>query len=109
MNQEKSELLAVESLNRHLDWPKVKRVYLRNHRECAACPRRTNLDVHHKVPIWVNKNLELDESNLMTLCKEHHLFVGHLMSWKSWNPGADVHAALWKKRIEQRPKWRPTL
>lgn len=31
-----------------------------------------NLQVHHAIPINSNKDLKLDESNLITLCYMHH-------------------------------------
>ena len=109
MNQEKTELLAIARLDRHLDWPKVKRVYLMTHRECAACDKRTKLEVHHKIPFWMDRNLELDVRNLITLCPDDHFMIGHLKSWKSYNPDVEVDAALWKKKIKNKPKWRPKL
>ncbi len=52
------------------------------------------MQVHHIIPFHLcsladRKDLELDERVLMTLCDEtvnsHHLLLGHLKDWKSYN------------------------
>jgi hypothetical protein len=47
----------------------------------------------------------MEESNLITLCKSHHLTFGHLMDYKSWNPNVVEDVAAWNQRIKERPKW----
>jgi len=106
VSPEKTEKLALAQLNRHLDWPRVKRKYLKTHRECAVCGRKTKLDVHHITPFWLDRNLELEQTNLITLCGEHHTLVGHLMSTKSYNVNVVTDAAHWADRIRNRPKWK---
>ena len=109
MTPEKAELLAVATLNRHFDWPKVKRIYLKTHRICAACGRTTDLEVHHKVPFWEDRNLELNEANLITLCASHHWSMAHYTDFKSYNENIKVDAAEWRERIKNRPKWKQLI
>ena len=58
-------------------WPKVRSEFVRLHPVCAACGGRKELNVHHIEPFHRNPELELDPNNLITLCREHHFFVGH--------------------------------
>lgn len=67
-------------------WKYVRSEHIKNYPECAACGRKTGLDVHHIKPYHINPELELDPNNLITLCDKYcHFVFGHLMDWKSWN------------------------
>jgi hypothetical protein len=87
---------------------------LKAHPACAACGlmrpsilhplarRRTILNVHHIKPFHLFPALELDETNLITLCRsgeDHHLMVGHLGDWSNWNPNVVRDAALLRVRL----------
>lgn len=90
---------------------------------CMACGHRgRGLQVHHIKPFHLHPNLELDPNNLITLCeikgREHHLLLGHLDDWESYNPNvrADVKHfhkksdsqiradPTWQKKMLHRPK-----
>jgi 5-methylcytosine-specific restriction protein A len=75
-------------------WKGVRSKYLRANPTCSACDGVDRLEVHHIIPFHVFPELELDETNLITLCESRdsncHLRVGHLGSWRKWN--ADVRA-----------------
>lgn len=79
---------------RSSEWPKVRREHLKMFPKCAVCDGRSKVEVHHIVPFHVDRSLELNPSNLITLCesKKHgincHLFVGHLGNYSkaSRNP-----------------------
>lgn len=87
-------------------WSSVREEFVRLHPVCEACGSRSNLNVHHIVPFYLDSSLELDVKNLITLCREHHFRVGHdpdgpwmprRPSWTSWNPKVREHAALMRK------------
>jgi hypothetical protein len=62
---------------------------------CAACGSRHLVDVHHVVPFHIDRTLELDLGNLITLCRwrRHHLKVGHLGDWTRYNEHVREDAA----------------
>jgi len=71
---------------RSSSWKKVRDEFLKNNTQCAACGRKTRLEVHHIIPYHVDNTKELDPSNLITLCDDYcHFIFGHLGDWKSWN------------------------
>jgi 5-methylcytosine-specific restriction endonuclease McrA len=71
-------------------WPKVRKEHLQQEGWCRYCGGTENLEVHHIVPFHVDQSLELDPSNLITLCEksgvECHLRIGHHGDWQSVNP-----------------------
>lgn len=99
--------------DRHPHWPGVRWRHLLNHPECAACGTRLNLEVHHILPVsWPGgRELELDPTNLITLCGGWtdgeggcHRRIGHLWDWNSYNPNVETDAAIWLNKIRNRPR-----
>ena len=87
-------------------WQHVRASFIAEKPRCAACAldvehRPHSLNVHHIVPfnfvVRVGRpDLELDARNLITLCEggeEHHLVLGHLRDWESYNARARTDAA----------------
>jgi len=77
-------------------WPTVRKDFLIKNNSCAACGQIDHLQVHHIEPFHLNPSLELDESNLITLCEDEylcHLHIGHLGSFKDKNPNVRIDAA----------------
>jgi len=72
---------------------------------CMCCGKGKSelLQVHHIRPFHEEPELELEQSNLITLCSRCHLFVGHLDYWKSHNPNVMDHAVMIYKQIKERP------
>jgi 5-methylcytosine-specific restriction enzyme A len=76
-------------------WPLVRYIYLKSNPLCASCGGRENLEVHHKIPVHIRPDLELEKSNLITLCESKHyginchLFVGHCGNYKEYNNNID--------------------
>jgi 5-methylcytosine-specific restriction endonuclease McrA len=73
------------------EWPRVAHEHLSIEPACAACGHRgQGLQVHHIKPFHLFPELELDPNNLITLCelkgRDHHLLLGHLDDWESYNP-----------------------
>lgn len=58
----------VKRYNRSSEWPRIEREHLKLQPRCAACARSTRLQVHHIKPFYIYHELELDLSNLITLC-----------------------------------------
>jgi hypothetical protein len=70
-------------------WPSVRKAYLKANPVCAACGSSSFLQVHHIKPFRIEPNLELDPTNLITLCmskNECHLTLGHGDDFKAYNP-----------------------
>lgn len=80
-------------------WKTVRKEFLILHPTCAVCGTKKDLEVHHKIPVFVDKMLELDSKNLITLCSTHHLWVGHLGSWKSYNQTVVDDSIYWLGKI----------
>jgi hypothetical protein len=101
--------LLLATIKRSDDWPKVRRRFLKMNPGCAVCGARKKITAHHIKPYHLFPELELEPTNLITLCESganHHLFVGHLMSWKSYNIHVVQDAAGWLDVIKNRPKWK---
>jgi 5-methylcytosine-specific restriction protein A len=79
-------------------WRAVRARHLKAHPECAACGSRVGLQVHHIKPFHLAPALELEPSNLVTLCEyvgglECHEMLGHGDHWQSYTPGVVTLAA----------------
>lgn len=71
-------------------WPRVRAEYVKENPVCACCGGRRLLTVHHVKPFHVFPEMELDPSNLITLCEGSnglncHFWIGHCGDWKAWN------------------------
>lgn len=116
-------------------WPSVERTFREAHPDCAACDPNTAVDhvgiqIHHVHPFHLciaagRPDLELDPRNLISLgetehaaeAPDHHLLLGHLDDFKSYNlmvirdcvlfqgMGTDAIKAspIWVARERQRP------
>lgn len=58
-------------------WPSVRNKHLKLHPVCEACGTAKDLDVHHIRPFHIDATLELEPSNLWTMCHKHHFEIGH--------------------------------
>ena len=71
-------------------WPTVRKHHLQKEDRCQWCGGRENLQVHHRFPFHLQPQLELEDSNLITLCEKPgencHLIHGHNDDWKKFNP-----------------------
>src|SRR3990167_6898346 len=95
----KRETLKTLGALRSPRWSKVRNDFIKLHPSCAICRTTEELNVHHIQPFHKFPHLELEPSNLITLCekpgREHHLVFGHLGSYQSWNPDIVVDAKIW--------------
>lgn len=74
---------------------------------CQICGerRRKYLRGHHKTPFHVAPHLELDPSNVTTLCEgpvfNCHLFFGHLGNFATkYNPTIDEDILIWQPKMK---------
>lgn len=69
-------------------WPNVEHAHLKLEPVCQACGTDKNLNVHHKKPYHLYPELELEPTNLITLCMENkcHILIGHGDNFKDYNP-----------------------
>lgn len=89
---------------RSSQWPKKRKQHLEKFPCCAVCGSYTKPEVHHIIPVHVDRSKELDDNNLITLCDKYcHFIFGHLMSWKSWNTNIVEEAARFSDIIKNRP------
>ena len=77
-------------------WDDVRDAHVAKHPTCAACGSTTHLQVHHIKPFHLFRELELDPTNLLTLCEQGdtkcHFRIGHHGSWRKYNENV-VHDA----------------
>lgn len=75
-------------VKRNSKWPAARKKHLKAKPACEACGASTELEVHHMKPFHLHPTLELDPTNLITLCMENdcHLYVGHGDNFKAYNP-----------------------
>ena len=107
-------------------WPAVEKAFRKAHPACFACPPgapKHAISVHHKWPFHIvvalgRPELELDSRNLISLCEtthalkaeNHHLLLGHLDDFRSFNPDVLQDAAvtfhgLTAEQIKADPRW----
>jgi 5-methylcytosine-specific restriction endonuclease McrA len=117
-----AEIASRHGHERSPEWPRVEREHRLREPGCVACGYKgEGLQVHHIKPFHLHPHLELDPDNLITLCqvdeREHHLLLGHLDEWASYNEhvradakhfyrkkAARIRADLaWQKKMMQRP------
>ena len=91
-------------------WSAVRALHLASHPSCTACGGTKKLEVHHIAPFHTNPLLELEPSNLITLCELGkngivcHLAIGHLGNYKTINPVSPEDAQWWGDKIKGRDK-----
>ena len=90
-------------------WASIRAAYLKQFPYCAVCGGTKKSEVHHIRPFHLHPDLELDETNFITLCEANkdgidcHLGFGHLGNFKSFNINIVNDAAIWHDKINNRP------
>lgn len=100
MNIIKKSINLVKSAHKELTqptdrsphWGTAQNKHLKRQPMCQCCRSVKNLQVHHIKPFHLFPELELVESNLITLCMDNdcHLLVGHGGSFKAYNPEVET-------------------
>lgn len=75
-------------------WSHVRDEHLKTNNVCRACNGTRLLQVHHVKPFHEHPELELDPTNLITLCTWQlcHLKIGHGGDFGFFNPKVREHA-----------------
>lgn len=87
---------VVKRFSRSPQWSTLRKNFLRENPKCKACGSTVSLQVHHVRPFHIDPALELDHTNLITLCmskNECHLRLGHGDNFKAFNPLIREHCA----------------
>jgi len=82
-------------------WGAVRDHWVKSNPCCAGCGAIFKLEAHHIVPFHVERELELSEQNLVTLCRECHFQIGHMRDWSLFNPQVIADAAVYKNRYNE--------
>lgn len=69
---------------RSSEWSKFRNKHIKD--KCEVCGAKFFLEAHHIKPFYLYPELELEETNLVTLCRKHHLEWAHFFSWSRYNP-----------------------
>lgn len=89
-------------------WNSVRSNFLKINKRCCACSADSKLEVHHIEPFHICPELELNEKNLITLCRNCHLVIGHLRDYNLHNRKIrDDCISFMLKRIEAMALARP--
>lgn len=96
------------SKNRSSKWPEVRKAHLKENPECAVCGSKTSVEVHHIKPFHIAPELELESTNLISLCESKkygvncHLFFGHLGNYRAENLNIIEDVSIWKEKFASR-------
>lgn len=111
------EIARKHGKERSPHWPFVEKEHLQREPRCMVCGTRRGLQVHHIKPFHLHPQLELDHGNLITLCeldgRDHHLLVGHLDDWHSFNANVREDAKRYRNKtanqIKADPAWQKAV
>ena len=72
--------------DRSSGWDHARSQHLRMEPVCQWCGNDKRLEVHHIKPFHESPELELDQENMITLCRFCHFVVGHNCDFSKENP-----------------------
>lgn len=79
---------------RNPKWHTLRNKHIEDNPSCICCGKIDQQEVHHISPVSIAPELELEPSNLVTMCERCHLVIGHLNDWKKYNPSVVQDSAL---------------
>ena len=85
-------------------WSSTRGSLLKDHPFCSACGSEKDLECHHIEPFFLHPEKELDENNLIVLCRVCHFLFGHLKNWSSFNTTVVEDAKWFCKKVKTRPE-----
>jgi len=98
---------APKGAKRSSSWSTIRKAHLKDNPNCAVCESKKKVEVHHKVPFHISPGLELEKTNLVSLCENNkygikcHLLIGHLGNYKKFNDDLDIDIFTWHKKIKE--------
>lgn len=85
----KWQVTRLDAADRSSLWPSARALHLRLEPQCAGCGAEKELEVHHVMQFNAHPELELEQTNMITLCRAHgtgcHWHLGH--GGKNWRDG----------------------
>ena len=118
VTKKKTSLMVMRSP----EWHKIEKEVLDTNPGCSVCGLTESCQVHHIFPFHYcvslgRPDLELDKRNLTVLCEtskskktdDHHLLVGHLDNFESFNSNVKqdelTYKGLTAEQIRSNPAW----
>ena len=100
---------AKKGEKRSPQWSRFRKRHLKREPWCMVCGAHKQLQAHHIIPFQYAPDLELEPSNVITLCTggrfrslNCHLIVGHLGSFEQTNEAVRSDAAEWAVKLRAR-------
>ena len=111
------EVAKKHGVERSSKWESFRKKFIQKNPACAVCGNTKNVEAHHVYPFHFcislgRPELELCEDNLISLCDNedhHHLLVGHLDNYKSYNlnvrEDCEKYKNNTKEQIKENKQW----
>jgi len=97
---------APKGAKRSPQWRKVREEHLKKFPTCYVCGSNKKITVHHIYPYHLFPDMELEESNLITLCEggrfkslNCHIVFGHCCDFKDVNTQCEIDAEIWRRKL----------
>lgn len=93
---------------RSSQWAKVRKEHLKLHPACEVCGDTHQINVHHIKPFHLHPELELEPTNLISLCESTsygiicHLLIGHLGDYRNINPNVLKDIKIWNAKLKEK-------
>ena len=104
LSQLKDLMLGKPVVKRSPRWNELQAAHLKKEPVCQVCGGKSKLNVHHKKPFHLFRELELEPTNLVTLCNARrcHITFGHGGDFKAYNPHVDGDVVQAREMIRNR-------
>jgi hypothetical protein len=102
-----------DNVQRSPKWETVRKNHLKDHPKCEVCEGTKQVNVHHIQPFHLHPELELEPTNLITLCEclsygiNCHLLIGHLGNYKNVNPNSAEDSKIWNAKLKEEHFFKP--
>lgn len=107
-----ASMVLVVGKERSPEWNKVRKAHIKKHPACALCGSTKSVQVHHIQPFHLHPELELESSNLITLCTSKywgvncHIVAGHSGNFKLENNNVMEDVENLKEIVERTRCWK---